>query len=71
MFPENRERKGRVIELERQTDMRSRDKRKNINMYKTEGGTSLIVKNPPAGDTGLIAGLGRFHMQLKPVRHDY
>ena len=61
----------RVIELERQTDMRSRDKCKNINMYKKEGGTSLMVKNPPAGDTGLIAGLGKFHMQLKPVRDDY
>lgn len=61
----------RVIELERQTDMRSRDKCKNINMYKKEGGTSLMVKNPPAGDTDLIAGLGKFHMQLKPMRHDY
>ena len=34
------------------------------------GGTE---KNPPAkaGDTGSIPGLGRFHMQLKPMCHNY
>ena len=34
------------------------------NMYLWEFPGGLVVKNPPvnAGDTGLIPGLGRFHM---------
>ena len=60
----------RVTEIGRQTDRRSREKHKNINICKRKGGTSLMVKNPPAGDTGLIPGLGRFHMQLKPVHRN-
>ena len=32
----------------------------------------LVIKNLPvnAGDTGLIPGLGRFHMVTKPVNHN-